>query len=195
MDATNGYTCDQVTIPITDASKTDNGYRLPQLAQHITGLSKLQRWILVKALESRNRNAGKVDLYYAEIKHQFFGLPIKNPRGWTWQGVTREAAAGRDFGHVFASTKTKDYAAVSASVSRAVSRLKRRGLIDVFRGTHAWWAGLSLTPQGVEVGAALRNTRIQPHNSARSRLKASKAAAAVRTKRAQEGQRASGDNH
>jgi DNA-binding PadR family transcriptional regulator len=81
------------------------------------GISELQRWILKKALEKKRAHE---PLICSAIKHEFYGMP--------WIHPTRGLA-----GWKFERRKLKNYNAVSAAISKAIYRLKARGLITITR--------------------------------------------------------------
>lgn len=83
-------------------------------------LGRVQKWILFAAWNN-DASYDEPDLVYAEIMAEYFGMPwTHEPRG--------------EWGQKFAKSKLKNYAKVSATISRAVHLLADRGLVTVTRG-------------------------------------------------------------
>jgi hypothetical protein len=112
-------------------------------------LSKLQKWILVAAL--RNREAGQgigitssstnhaADLSLAEIKANYYGFTtIKKEIDTSWN---------------FHAADIPNYGAVSASISRSVSNLQQRALVQIFDGRN--WRAVRLTETGMKTAKSL----------------------------------------
>lgn len=122
-----------------------------------TKLSTLQRQILAIAL--RWRGKARSDVYIQDIKAEVFGWQAMNHywNGWIDEGravpgtaryVEDHHMAGKSMsGQIFdrQSIGTKEYNAVSVSVSRALKRLTERHLL------YQSGAGWSLTEHGLEV--------------------------------------------
>jgi hypothetical protein len=105
-------------------------------------LSKLQQWILAEA--QKKQPDGR--LYYAEIKARYYGLPVFKHAWWP----TLEVALSGVGDHHFPAREIPSYAAVSAAISRAVSRLEKRGLVKVLTGANSRWTAVTTT-QKVEL--------------------------------------------
>jgi len=145
------------------------------------GLSDLQKWILRAAqdnrrCEFRNEYSHGPDLLIAEIKAGYFHFPTRPGiapealRDGVMETRSFEEVRGvkgggpdgrrllwhlRDLERPFHSSQIPNYAAVAASISRAFTRLHRRGLI-LFPKWHLWnGLGISLTPAGVELARTL----------------------------------------
>jgi hypothetical protein len=72
----------------------------------------------LRAAWDNDASGGEPDLLYAEIMAKYFGMPCtRDPRS--------------EWGHKFAKSKLKNYAKVSATISRAVHLLADRGLVKV----------------------------------------------------------------
>jgi hypothetical protein len=68
-------------------------------------LGRVQKWIL-RAAWDNDASGGEPDLFYAEIMAKHFGMHCtRDPRS--------------EWGHKFAKSKLKNYAKVSATISRA----------------------------------------------------------------------------
>ena len=80
------------------------------------------RWMLLAAYNN-DASGGQADLLFAEVKAGFFGLPAIHP--------PRSEEEDSQWGHVFEKSKLKNYAAVSASISRSARRLAVRGLVTI----------------------------------------------------------------
>lgn len=115
-------------------------------------LGRLQKWVL-RAAWDNDASDGEPDLTYPEIKVGYFGMPSIHPARDEW--------AQR--GHLFEKSKLKDYAKVSATISRAVHLLADRRLVVVSRRPGRpgnYWvppsrAEIRLTEEGVEVARHL----------------------------------------
>ena len=119
------------------------------------GLSELQRDILRLALQNRERNCTQLvtradrgasgrDLYYCQIFEKLFG----------WRNRTRRISYLHHGQHFSRREIGKgSYDSVHASVSRAVSRLMKRGLVVEWKGL--CWSGIDLTVAGVRVADPL----------------------------------------
>jgi hypothetical protein len=111
----------------------------------VPGLSKLQRFILLKALVkfcASFESQGALDehLYYSEVKIGFFGLS----RDYGDEGDAS--------GWVFAKSTIRKYNRYSASIARAAKRLRERGLI-LIEGHR-----IGLTDRGAVIAAAMDYT-------------------------------------
>jgi hypothetical protein len=124
-------------------------------------LSRLQRWILIKALENRSNGhhvgSDKADLSYGEIKVGFYHLRVKVK--W-WQSDTYCQERCFIGGQFFESTEIPNYKAVSASISRAVSRLEKRVLLNVQCGARSRWTAIKLTDAGMAVATTLKQGNV-----------------------------------
>lgn len=99
-------------------------------------LSALQQTIL--RLAHRNHLAGKDRLYYHEILHEHFGFKLEPEATLDRQHFSR-SRIGR-----------KRYASAQASLSRAVRRLRDRGLVEAIAGLYARRVAVRLTKLGIE---------------------------------------------
>jgi hypothetical protein len=140
------------------------------------GLSELQKAILRLAYRNRqereqkmadldphsheykvlDHGVGSYDLYHAEVLHEQFGWPIRPTSSWHPEEGERPVGYWRDFS--MREIGEASYRKTQASLSRAVSRLKRRGLVE--RGRASGWTGdgyavLNLTDEGVRVAERL----------------------------------------
>ena len=129
------------------------------------GLSSLQRWILVRARTGQR-------VYPADVLEGFFGWkprrPIERfgPTRWTPFGV-EEATPAAEVGRIacpsgchFSKAKIgpKTYRSVMVTLSRAMQRLERRGLMKRLRGGTrirgrllCRWVAVEITDQGREL--------------------------------------------
>lgn len=132
------------------------------------GLSDLQKWMLRAALENRRagQGAGKpspilkaygkdggsgsgADLYYAEVKRDYFSfLPMGD-------ADVRKNIGHHKFDPDFEAQHGDNYNSASASISRAVNRLWKRGLVIVVNGVYSHWTGIDLTEAGIAVAEKL----------------------------------------
>jgi hypothetical protein len=121
------------------------------------GLSELQKAILRLAYRNRQeREEWSVDLFHAEVLHEHFGWPIARHRRWRPEVGERPLPMDRYFS--MREIGEARYRKTQASLSRAVSRLERRGLVERFHA--AGWTGygcavLDLTDEGVRVAEHL----------------------------------------
>jgi len=122
------------------------------------GLSLLQKWILVHALENRQKELSRelsagVDLYYKEILAGFFKFPIKKKCGY---GSTdpREPHANQLFS--MHEIDKKKYRSAMATLSRSVSRLQEKGLIQLMQGTTRL-SGVALTEKGMLLASEFKH--------------------------------------
>jgi hypothetical protein len=129
------------------------------------GLSSLQRWLLVEAAKQRpikeaeprlvadklmkthypeiakRMSAAKpngVDLYYWEVMDRYFDIRTRH----------RKLRPGLEGWKAFS---TREYKSAAAALSRSVTRLERRGLVQVFHGSYSRWAGIRLTDLGKQI--------------------------------------------
>jgi hypothetical protein len=130
------------------------------------GLSDLQRFIVVEA-GRRGR------LYYADVLHHFFGFPSRwgalryhkqtsrvggsgrpeyGPSSWA-EGGQLASPGSQNF--VPGQIGRQRYRTACASLSRACSRLRARGLVTCLQGARSHWAGVELTDKGRELSVKL----------------------------------------
>jgi hypothetical protein len=155
----NGYVKGHVTANITVSKPMlavgtpANGYDGGNFTHIVTvsKLSQLQRHILKLAFDNRQREgrddkASGADLYYVEVMVAHFGFKatvytdIRKHQG-NQQFHPKEIGAAK-------------YAAAAASISRAVRRLRDRGLVTWLFGVNSRWSGVSLTPEGIRAAQA-----------------------------------------
>lgn len=119
------------------------------------GLSDLQKWILIAASNAPEHSSGLAILYYQDICMQYFGW-LPGWMGYKWQYNPRHAQPGD---HKFAKQLIgeKEYRRVMVTISKSVSRLKKRGLVTCYCGQVSHWAGLALTEKGKDL---LVNSRL-----------------------------------
>jgi len=121
------------------------------------GLSELQKAILRLAYRNRQvRDERSVDLFYPEVLHEHFGWPIA--RTHSWRPEKGERPCGYDRYFSMREIGEAKYRKTQVSLSRAVSRLERRGLVE--SGWGFGWTGrghaiLDLTDEGVRVAERL----------------------------------------
>jgi len=130
------------------------------------GLSELQKSILRLAYRNRQKREQNVDLYHAEVLHEHFGWPISNHPRWQPEKGERPRGYWRHFS--MREIGEARYRKTQASLSRAVSRLERRGLLE--RGRANGWSGdgyafLNLTNEGLRVAEGLSVNSIGRHDS------------------------------
>jgi len=110
------------------------------------GLSPLQKKILLLANGKEKNSLNDVQLYTCDIKVSIFGLKsdemeesIKN--NWCYTGH-----------HLFSKKEIgeKKYASICSTISRCITRLQKRGLINAYSGVNSHWTGISLTKKGIE---------------------------------------------
>ena len=107
----------------------------------LNGLSALQKWILAEAQKKQPNGR----LYYAEIKARYYGLPVFKYEG----RPTLEVALSLVGAQKFPASEIPSYAAVSAAISRSVTRLAKRGLVKVLVGANSRWAAV-ITVQKID---------------------------------------------
>lgn len=105
------------------------------------GLSDLQKCILRLALKE-----GK-DLHKAVILHAYYGWEPK-PGYWHGDPLPPEKVL-RGYGQIFTSTEIENYESAQAAVSRAVTRLRARGLLEED------WREITLSEAGKEVAKSI----------------------------------------
>jgi hypothetical protein len=119
-------------------------------------LSRLQKQILVLALENKQRECrgydadSGADVYYSEILAEVFRFPVRNalsPRKRPCSRIFAPAQIGR-----------RRYRNAIEATSRAVLRLHIRGAVKSAHSKHSTWAGASLTPLGVAIAKQLSQT-------------------------------------
>jgi hypothetical protein len=117
-------------------------------------LSRLQRFILCAAYENRvseaaQEGAPQVDLYYQEVLAGYFGFPVR----WYEGDGLRSHPGSRHFDRE--AIGRSRYDAAQASLSRAVRRLEKRGLVTRYVGAMSRWSGLRLVDSAVEAASRL----------------------------------------
>ncbi|HEX6502144.1 MAG TPA: hypothetical protein VF011_02780 [Terriglobales bacterium] len=127
------------------------------------GLSDLQKWMLIRALENAESELCKtewvegdgitagfschpVHLDRNEVRADYYHFPVYVPEWCINKGKTREYL--RTFGRHFVKRDIPNYAVVNLAISRAHDRLRRRGLVTNQVG---FW----LTEKGREVARLL----------------------------------------
>src|SRR5579863_1637444 len=129
-DSPKGYIDGGITTDLTVntplSTNASNGYIRDRSVLDITvsGLSRLQRWMLERAAmnraaEQRNDPSRGADLYYAEVLAGFYGFQSHySIRGNPGSHHFRPHEIGRG-----------KYNAACAAISRAAKRLAERGLV------------------------------------------------------------------
>jgi hypothetical protein len=149
-NAGNGYIGGEITPNLTDSS---NGYVPDESVANITvsKLSKLQRWMLVRAFENHTVKIEGPQLLYGEVLAYYYGFC--GPKD-TWH-------RNQFMGHVFSPELIgrSRYNAACAAVSRTAWRLHTRGLVRTMRAKYGHWASIRLTDAGMAVAARLRAAR------------------------------------
>jgi hypothetical protein len=108
------------------------------------GLSKLQQWMLVRALDGADRGrdgTGGCDLTMLRALSEFYGMPL--PKYLLERHNL--LAAGKVFsdpGDVLCAKSHRP------AVSRAMHRLQQRGLVECVCGAMARWSGINITAAG-----------------------------------------------
>jgi hypothetical protein len=127
---------------------TQDGYVEGNNTHDLTAsrLSPLQRWILDHAhqnrlAEHRDDLSRGADLYYKEVLAGFYGFPYEHYANPASDPLRASLANKRFKPYVIGRQK---YNSACAAVSRAVTRLERRGLVVVLHGAYSHWAGVSL---------------------------------------------------
>ncbi len=143
----NGYVVDQIPTDLAVSGDHENGYVAPGSSGNLTvRLSKLQRWMLVRA--HQNRLAGeKTDLFYGEVLAHYYQFCLPE------DVRTRNVFMGKFFDPELIGRSR--YNAACAAVSRAAVRLDRRGLARCMRAVYGHWASIRLTDAGMSVAASL----------------------------------------
>jgi protein-disulfide isomerase-like protein with CxxC motif len=132
-----------------------NGYNCANIGTVITvmgrGLSPLQKRILELAYKNRmDYNDGKIkhspgvdftDLNYKDVMTDYYGFKQN----------------GAHYGQVFSMAEIgeKRYRAANVAISRAVTRLGKRGLVIPMCGACARWSGCNLTDEGLELAKTI----------------------------------------
>jgi len=119
------------------------------------GLSTLQKQILVLADQCERQ--GKGILHYCVIYQRVYGWEVawwapyegRDALGW-WSKDNGQPVYHWRCGHLFDPELVgrKAYSVATSAVTRAVSRLERRGLCRVFCGAYAKWTAVQLTEAG-----------------------------------------------
>lgn len=121
------------------------------------GLSPLQRWILRRAADQpdRSERGGGCDLAIARVIHEFYEVPL-SPTWYFPAGSTfcTSSQLFRDADGMMAAKR------VRPAISHAISRLERRGLVNVMQGAVARWSGITLTDAGREHAGLSDNTAV-----------------------------------
>lgn len=133
------------------------------------GLSELQRTILRLAVDNRGRHREAVlglreslgaavsvetcgaDVYYAEVLAYYWGWEGTVP----WRENRRRRFSKAQIGPMA-------YSSALASLSRAMLRLQKRGLVVGKQGRGSRWSGADLTDAGAELAAALLLQEVAP---------------------------------
>jgi hypothetical protein len=120
------------------------------------GLSDLQKWMLVRALdniESGLCGEQRAHLYLAEVKADYYKLPTDIPAWRTSERQRREHLREFAGGHFFVKSEIPNYGAIALAITRAARRLERRGLVE-----YRW--RINLTEKGIEQARLLATPRI-----------------------------------
>lgn len=134
------------------------------------GLSDLQKWMLIRALEnhdSGHQEAGH--LYRNEVRADYYKFPVWDHwAGRVVENHTRESLRER-FRQLFAKSQISNYAAVNLAITRAMIRLENRGLVQCWCPTygHQGIGWITLTEKGIEqarllAALALPVAQVQP---------------------------------
>ena len=119
------------------------------------GLSELQKEVLRIGLHNREaRGPGNVDVMRSEALQQVFGWELLYP----WTRLRRDD--GRpSHGQHFSKQRigVAHYQSAQASVTRALRRLERRGL--VIRCAHSRYVDVDLTESGIKRAREVENER------------------------------------
>jgi hypothetical protein len=128
---------------------------------NLTGLSTLQRWMLTEAAKNQDRErlgpnllkrgtktAVGADLYYSEVLAGFYKFPytqvaVQDCTGKVYATDSLRCHQGTQRFKPEEIGRAR-YNAACAAISRAASRLERRGLVSVIRGRNSHWAGIDL---------------------------------------------------
>lgn len=124
------------------------------------GLSPLQRRILLLAQDNRdNGRTGDngIDLYHREVYAAVYGFPT------LWGDVRKVGPGTQNFSRTAIGPRVYD-SAVSA-VSRAVRRLRVRGLVAIYSGSISHWSGVQLTDEGYRTAIGLVSGRSAPDST------------------------------
>jgi len=118
------------------------------------GLSTLQKTILRMAYVNyavglRAADNRDVDVYFHEVLAAFWGWQPASPL----RDHTGQFRPGQHFSRD--AIGAERYNAAHASLSRAVVRLERRGLVTAHRG-YVKWRGIRLTPAGFDAAKDLK---------------------------------------
>jgi hypothetical protein len=121
------------------------------------GLSPLQRYIVAKAATVER-------LHYYVILHEYYGWSFhRRPGRLLWPDRHAYRVGDGEYGYYTASGKKfrpqqlgrKTYHKTMVSLSRAVARLARRGLVTWLVGTRYKWSGVEITPAGKRLADTL----------------------------------------
>jgi hypothetical protein len=119
------------------------------------GLSPLQRYIVAKA-------ATMDRLHYYVILHEYYGWPIRKRPHRLEADQHGYRVDGGEFGYTASGKKfwpaqigRETYHKTMVSLSRAVERLARRGLVTWLAGTRYKWSGVEITPEGKRLADTL----------------------------------------
>jgi hypothetical protein len=136
-----------------------NGYIGGNFATNLTvsGLSKLQRWLLDHAqqnrlAERRDAKSKGADLYFGEVLHGYYGFPYEF-RGDVERNPRRDLQGGSQMFNPTVIGRSR-YNAANAALSRACTRLEQRGLVVVLHGACSHWAGIRLSADDQTAAAA-----------------------------------------
>src|SRR5437660_7639458 len=102
--------------------------RLKKLTR-VSRLSRLQKWVLTAAVNPRENGR----LYVAEIKSGYYKFPVPE---WMTRNYGGDLSAWlTTYGHVgsqfFKPGECVNYRAATVAISRAITRLERRGRVNV----------------------------------------------------------------
>lgn len=98
-------------------------------------------------------------LYLAEIKARYYRFPVpdwvtRNDGGDIGRAIIRSGLRGQFFN----PSKCHNYRAATTAISRAITRLERRGLVNVLQGASSHWTAVTLTDIGKEIATRHRDT-------------------------------------
>jgi hypothetical protein len=131
----------------TEGARRGKTKRLTQQPDclRVNRLSDLQKWILVAASKvkpTESEGAQTFRLYTAQIKAGYYKFSLR--KDWMGDRVSLDDLGCKHFN----SKEIPNYRAACVAISRAITRLEKRGLVTVLQGRVSHWTAVQLTEAG-----------------------------------------------
>lgn len=122
------------------------------------GLSKLQQWMLVRALDGADRGeggSGGCDLTLLRTLSEFYGVPLAEQLSERLSKRNNLIGVGKAFSNPGDVLRAKSH---RPAIIRAMNRLEQRKLAERVSGAFARWSGIEITAAGRIEAERLKGT-------------------------------------